>query len=368
MRTRASTYRLEYLDWVRGIAALIMLQGHVFDSFTRSDLRGSGPFMLSQFVGGMPPAIFLFLTGVTLAFLMDSTERKGMGPAYRVIEAFRRSGYLFFLAFAFRLQAFTFAFPAGDWHDLFKVDVLNCMGFCIAVFSVMAVFTTRERIRFCAILGLAIAFAAPLISQIDVSHVPWMVRAYLVPDFRYFGLFPWGAYLAFGMCAGSIIRTVPAEGTERMMQWAALIGGALIMVSLYCANSPFNLYPKADFWLNHPAQILTKLGVGMLMLSAAYLWTRHGVKEGSWSIVRQFGMTSLLVYWVHIELVYGRWFFFLKERLNIPQTIAAAVTVILLMLCLSLIRTNWPKVKGALSQFGLIRLDSKPQPETVAGD
>ena len=154
MKTRASTYRLEYLDWVRGIAALIMLQGHVFDSFTRQDLRSGGAYLFSQFVGGMPPAIFLFLTGVTLAFLMDSTERKGMGPAFRVIEAFRRSGYLFFLAFAFRLQAFTFGFPAATWQDLLKVDVLNCMGFCIAIFSLMAVFTTRERIRFCADPGI----------------------------------------------------------------------------------------------------------------------------------------------------------------------------------------------------------------------
>ncbi len=364
-KTRASSYRLEYLDWVRGIAALIMLQGHVFDSFTRQDLRTGGAFVFSQFVGGMPPAVFLFLTGVTLSFLMDSTERKGMGPAFRVIEAFRRSGYLFFLAFAFRLQAFVFGFPAASWQDLLKVDVLNCMGFCIALFSLMAVFTTRERIRFCAILGLGIAAAAPLISQMDWSHVPWMVRAYLVPDYRYFGLFPWGAYLAFGMSAGSVIRTVPAESTERVMQWGALLGGALILVSQYFASAPFQLYSKAEFWLNHPAQILTKLGVTLLMLSVAFVWTRWGVKEGACSFVRQFGVTSLLVYWVHIELVYGRWFFFLKERLNVAQTVAAAVTVILLMLALSLIRTNWEKVKATLNDMGW-RFGPKPDP--VAGD
>src|SRR5579885_3386037 len=104
MKTKASSYRLAYLDWVRGLGALIMLQGHVFHSFLRNDLRGGGPYILSQFVGGMPPAIFLFLTGVTLAFLMDSAERKGMRPARRVFAAFRRSGYLFFLAFAFRLE------------------------------------------------------------------------------------------------------------------------------------------------------------------------------------------------------------------------------------------------------------------------
>ncbi|SPE33005.1 conserved membrane hypothetical protein [Candidatus Sulfopaludibacter sp. SbA3] len=365
MKTRASAYRLEYLDWVRGIAALIMLQGHVFDSFLKADLRPGGAYLFSQFVGGMPPAIFLFLTGVTLAFLMDSTERKGIGPLFRVIEAFRRSGYLFFLAFAFRLQAFTFGFPAATWQDLCKVDVLNCMGFCIALLSVMAVFTTRERIRFCAILGLAIAAASPLISQMDWSRLPWFVRAYLVPDYRYFGLFPWGAYLAFGMSAGSVIRVVPAEATERMMQWSALLGGALILVCQYFASAPFQIYAKSEFWLNHPAQILTKVGVTLLILPVAFVWTRYGAKEGGWSFVRQFGITSLLVYWVHIELVYGRWFFFLKERLTVAQTILAAVIVILLMLALSLIKTNWGKVKAALSDMGW-RLGPKADP--VAGD
>ena len=72
-----------------------MLQGHVFHSFLRTDLREGGPYVFSQFVGGMPPAIFLFLTGVTLAFLMHSGERKGLSGAARVWTATRRAGYLF---------------------------------------------------------------------------------------------------------------------------------------------------------------------------------------------------------------------------------------------------------------------------------
>src|SRR6516225_1013207 len=108
MKTKTSADRLHYLDWLRGLGAVIMLQGHVFHSFMRPELRGGGPYMLSQFVGGMPPAIFLFLTGITLAFLMDSTERRGLTPRERVWAAFRRSGYLFGLAFAFRLQLWIF--------------------------------------------------------------------------------------------------------------------------------------------------------------------------------------------------------------------------------------------------------------------
>src|SRR5215471_9201617 len=146
MKTKTSSYRLQYLDWLRGIGALIMLQGHVFDSFLRNDLRPGGAYVFSQFAGGMPPAIFLFLTGVTLSFLMDSTERKGMVPLQRFSHAFRRCGYLFFLSFAFRLQMFIFGFPA-PWTDLFRVDILNCMGFAMAVMSVMAILRTVDRAR-----------------------------------------------------------------------------------------------------------------------------------------------------------------------------------------------------------------------------
>src|SRR5436309_15726021 len=109
MQNKSNPDRLRYLDWVRGLGAVIMLQGHVFDSFLKNDLRPGGAFVYSQFVGGMPPAIFLFLTGITLAFLMDSSERKGLAPAARVRSSLVRAGYLFLLAFAFRLQLWLFS-------------------------------------------------------------------------------------------------------------------------------------------------------------------------------------------------------------------------------------------------------------------
>jgi len=348
-QTKSGSNRLEYLDWVRGLGAAVMLQGHVFQSYLKPELKEGGPYLLSQFLGGMPPALFLFLTGVTLAFLMDSTERKGVAPVERVTTSLRRAAYLFGLAFAFRLQLWIFGIPA-PWQDLFRVDVLNCMGFSIAALSAMALFRTAERIRLCAVLGLAIAFGSPLISQIDWSGVPWLVRVYLIPDYNFFGIFPWGAYLAFGMSAGSIIRTVSPDAIERCMQWAAVLGGALILACQYFANAPYRIYAKSEFWLNSPAQILTKLGVTLLLLAFAFLWTRYGAKAG-WSWVRQFGTTSLLVYWVHIELIYGRASGLWKGNLNVAQTASAAVIVVLLMLAISLIKTNRERLKAMLQEM-----------------
>ena len=347
---KVTSSRLEYLDWVRGLGAIIMLQGHVFHSFLRPELKSSGAYTLSQFVGGMPPALFLFLTGITFAFLMDSVQRKDWPPRKRVWESLMRSRYLFFLAFAFRLQLWIFGLPA-PWQGLFKVDVLNCMGLSMALLSVMAIFTTAERVRLCAALGLAIAFLSPLISELNWSGVPWMLRDYIIPDRASFGIFPWTAYLAFGVSAGSVIRLVPHDAIERCMQWAAILGGGLILASQYFAGSGFTLYAHSDFWLNSPAQVLTKVGVLCVTLSLAFLWTRYGAGD-RWSWVRQFGVTSLLVYWVHIELVYGKTTMLLQNSLNLTQTIVAAVLTILLMLAVSTMKTHpakWRALWSAIS-------------------
>jgi len=336
----SSSARLAYLDWMRGLAAVIMLQGHAFHSFTKPELRTSGPYVFSQFIGGMPPAIFLFLVGVTLAFLMDNRERKGLGPMARWKASLRRAGYLFALAFLFRLQLWLFAWPNSPWTDLLKVDILNAMGLAVAVLSPLALLTTADRARLGAAIGLLIACASPLVSLLEWSGVPPIVRAYLAPDYYYFAFFPWASFVAFGLSAGSILKLVRPEQIERLMQWSAVLGFALILGGQYFANIPFSIYPRSDFWLDSPLLILIKLGVMLIILAFAWLWMTYVVKH-RFSIVRQFGLTSLLVYWVHIELMYGRWFWFWKENLTIGQTVAAAFGFTIAMLALSVIRTQW---------------------------
>jgi uncharacterized membrane protein len=363
MKISTSANRLQYLDWLRGLGAVIMLQGHVFHSFLKPELRDGGPFVLSQFVGGMPPAIFLFLTGVTLAFLMDSTERKGLPAGVRLVTALRRAGYLFLLAFAVRFQLWLFSWPA-PWTDLFKVDILNCMGLAMTLMAPMALFRTAERVRLCAVLGLGIAFASPWISEIGGSWGPSLVRNYIVPDFNFFSFFPWAAYLAFGLSAGSLLRILNQENLERAMQWAAVLGGTLVLASQYFSNLPYSIYGKSDFWLNSPALVLIKLGVMLLLGAFSFLWTRYGVR-GRWSWVAQLGTTSLLVYWVHIELVYGRLLGSWKNNLTVPQVLAAATAVILLMITLSTAKSQRHRLPALLANLGW---SFGARPERVPGD
>jgi uncharacterized membrane protein len=336
---KTTTDRLAFIDWTRGLAAVVMLQGHTFHSFTRNDLRGQGPYVFSQFLGGLPPALFLFLTGITFAFLMNSKEKQGAGAWQRFVAALKRSRYLFILAFLFRVQLYVFGFPTSPASELWRVDILNCMGMAMLLLAPMAVFSTQERIRLCTVLGLVIAGLSPFVSMIDGSGVPWIARAYLFPSLNSFGFFPWAAFLAFGMVAGSVIRTVKQEEMSRTMLWTMVLGIGLVFGAQYLSNLPYSLYPKSDFWLNSPGLIMIKLGVVLIILAGAFLWTNAAGTQ-RWSFFRQLGMTSLLVYWVHIELVYGRWFGIWKEAMTVRQVLAFTTVLLALLTALSILKTR----------------------------
>lgn len=336
--------RLAYLDWMRGLAALIMLQGHVIHSLTAKSEQQGAIFVLSQFIGGIAPAVFLFLTGVTLAFMMDSRAKRGATPAERWRSALRRTGYFFAIAFLFRVQLWAFAAGQSSWTSLFKVDVLNCMGLTVLLLSPLALIDTPRRARWAAGIGAGVAAASPLISAVDWTSVHPYLRAYIVPDYNYFPLFPWAAFLAFGVAAGSVLRMVPSAELPRLMQWVALGGIALWAVGRYLADLPYQIYPKSDFWLDSPLLVVIKMGLVLMLMALAFVWTRY-VNPSKWSFLQQLGSTSLLVYWVHIELVYGRWFGAMKESTPTAQVLLIAVFVIAGMVLLSLAKTGAGKLR-----------------------
>jgi fucose 4-O-acetylase-like acetyltransferase len=140
------------------------------------------------------------------------------------------------------------------------------------------------------------------------------------------------------MAMGSAIRLAKPENLERVMGWTLGIGVTAMVAAYQLASLPYSVYSKVDFWLDSPALTTFKLGVSLCILSVAYLWMKTGVVR--WSLCRQLGVTSLLVYWVHIELVYGRWFGIFKERMDIPQVVTFTILLIGLMVFLSVLRTR----------------------------
>jgi hypothetical protein len=103
----------------------------------------------------------------------------------------------------------------------------------------------------------------------------------------------------------------------------------------------------------------------LLILFLVYAWCRWGLAQKGFSPIIQLGNTSLLVYWVHIELVYGRWLWFFKNNLDALQTSIAAVCIILLMLGLSTAKSYRQRLVKWIEGMGWAFW---PQADRVPGD
>src|SRR5688572_18842620 len=126
-----SSRRVVYLDWMRGLAAVIMLQGHVLEGWLRPEDRTGEWFWLSQFLGGLPAPIFLFLVGTSLALVLDRMRAKGASGVQMAVTVLRRGGWILLLAYAFRVEQFLMWYPGPPLSDLLRVDILNCISVCM---------------------------------------------------------------------------------------------------------------------------------------------------------------------------------------------------------------------------------------------
>ena len=335
---------------MRGLALVIMIQVHVFNSFARMDVRNSGVYSLAVFVGGMAGPLFLFMAGMTFAFLMESLERREPNSRRRWMACLRRAGYILAIAFLIRIVNWASSWPHAGWEEIIRVDILNSMGLAMAAFSVAALLAGSRRIRAVLLGAVAIAAVSPLVANFNWAAAPPLLHEYLAPGFGrgHFPFFPCASYLGFGMTAGAAVRLTDAARMDRLMQWSALIGGAFILGGQYVSNLPYSVYSQSNFWTDNPTLICMRVGISLVMLAGCYTWTAFCAGP-RWSWMQCLGKNSLMVYWVHLMLVYGALTAPFQKALSIPATALATVAVIAMMVALSALWLWW-KGRRAISR------------------
>ena len=218
------------------------------------------------------------------------------------------------------------------------------MGLAMTAFSVATLATGARRIRWVLVAAVAIAALSPFVANADWNGAPDVVRQYLQAGYGrgHFPFFPCAAYLGFGMVAGAAVRLTETARMDRVMQWAALIGGGAILAAQYVSNLPYSVYPKSNFWTDNPALIFIRLGVALVLLAICYTWTAYCAGPG-WSWMQCLGRNSLLVYWVHLILVYGPLTAALQKGLSIPATALATLVTIASMVGLAALWQRWKR-------------------------
>jgi uncharacterized membrane protein len=308
LRPSPSPNRVAYLDAVRGVAVILMVMAHVVDSWTRDADRQGEPYYSVIFAAGLASPLFLLLAGVALAMLGSSRGRRDGSHAAGAAAAVRRGWEIFVLGLVFRIQAQLLGM--GALTNLLKVDILNVMGLSmVGAAGVWGRLPGRtSRVATLAVATVVVAMTTPL-----VRHAAWLtplpdpLEAYLRPAGTYgaFALFPWAAFLLAGVVVGDLVEaTRLSEARQRLLQIGLLASGAFVAWANWAASFQPALYPRVSFWHDSPAFFGLRLGIALILLPAVYAASRMA-SEWMREPMVILGRSSLFVYWIHIELVYG---------------------------------------------------------------
>jgi uncharacterized membrane protein len=325
--------RRGYLDWLRGLAVLIMVGAHLFDAWVLPIDRPELPYRWAMAIGGYSAPLFLFLAGVVMALAAGARLRRGLTPSQTAALARRRGWQILGLAFLFRLQSFLIsggAFPEA----LLKVDILNVMGLSMLAAAVLWGFTSRNVWRVSALLVVALFFVlvTPLVRiTFPATTLPYPIEWYFrgVAGSGAFTLFPWVAFLLFGVLVGLWLDRTQTEKDEQRLMRAMVFLGPLISLVGYAATYLPPIYPGITFWTGSPTFFFVRLGVLMTAIPVAFGWN---VLFRGWSPLRDLGVASLFVYWIHVEMVYGVVSVWLHKALTFEQAVASYVAFSLFLL------------------------------------
>jgi uncharacterized membrane protein len=354
---------------MRGLACLLMFQTHCYDSWLGGAARQSRFFMYSQLGGTFPAPLFLFLAGISFALVTQKLRQKNLPSSQVARVTLRRGAEIFALGLLFRLQEYVIAWGWAPKTDLFRVDILNTIGLSMMLMAlvcwlagvILAPHYLREWettgfVLFALATMLAICFTTPLFWTIwRPRFLPWPLESYIngvhnlgTPQPWLFPVFPWTAFAFAGLAVGFLLQSPAAKSREAAFFLSlAAAGIALVELARWLDALPRQLYPVYDFWHTSPNFFLIRLGMLLIILAAAYAWChwvlgKWGPRPG-FSPLIQLGQASLIVYWVHIELVYGRFSILPKRSVSISAASLGLAAIFLAMLALAHVRT---RIKG----------------------
>src|SRR6185436_12295091 len=177
-----------------------------------------------------------------------------------------------------------------------------------------------------------------------------------------FPIFPWGSWALLGVVVGHLwIRASKRYGQRRVFLGTGLAGVACLLgVNGVRAIDPYIIRYSSDLAQNMgPGAFFYRLGlIGML---AAVAWMVTAASGDRFSVMKQFGRTSLLIYWIHVNLCYGGISKPLRGRLSKTAATSWILALIALMLIVSLLKTRyWAQARAWILER-LARLRAAPR-------
>jgi uncharacterized membrane protein len=291
--------RFYAIDWLRGLAVLVMIQCHALVLLIPS-LRTGAFFNRLQWMDGLVAPSFIFSAGFSLALVQVRGAAAGARRA-RVRRTLRRLLEVLLVATLVNWMWFPI-FREPRW--IFRIDILQCIGvsllIALPIFSALA---ARPLVLRWVALGLAaLVFGVSPLAEGWRGPFASLLNG---STGSVFPLLPWAGYVYLGASAGA---AAAAGGSRALAKWIAglLLAGLVLWLLTPQLTAA---YPPHDFWVTNPANHAsrwTQMCALTLLLMLAE--RRQQILRATLPVrfIEVFGTSSLAGYFFHQMLLFFR--------------------------------------------------------------
>jgi len=333
-----------------------MIEVHVFNAFLLPELKSAGWFDVLTFINGLVAPAFLFVSGfafqVSSGSKLDDMRRlkfsfwKKLGRYFSIILI----GYALHLPYYSLSKVLNKSTPE-QIQSFFAVDVLQCIGVGLLILFAIRLLIHSDKIYHYTLIGLTILvmILSPIFWKTDFTN-------YFHPVFSdylnrtngsLFPVFPWINFILVGAIFAKYFLDAAENGKEKIFIRGTAIAGIVMLLSGHLFYS--GLFPGSlTSILPNPVFFIERLGYVLVFATLCWYYSRWmNTKQ---SFVLDASRESLLIYWLHLTVIYsiiwGRRSLatLIGPTLNVLESIVATLVLMSLMVLAAKI-WGWTKLK-----------------------
>ena len=339
--------RLLYLDAMRGLAILLMVQDHAFDWWLRGEFHPTPWGRVTEFFGTLAAPLFLFLMGASLALSRKKRLLEGTSTVQSAVRQLRRGLCLILQGYLVTVLIF---YNGQNAAEMCAWDVLHCLGLSMIV-----------------VLPLTLLGAWPITLLVTVAATivsPWAGTWDLAPcigvwltgtgGISFFPLLPFVTYALLGLTVGQLLVLCDASqrATRRLMLALAVAGGGLALLVPLVPPDIGHRFPKPIF-------VVFSLAIILWLTTLFYALSRW---PRPLRPLVEAGQTAMMLYVVHHVLGY-RLFYHIgwvtghswEGQYGVFDPGVASVLLLILLICLYGLTRLWLVWRPQIGSAALVR-------------
>jgi len=356
----ATKKRIAFIDFHRGLAILVMIEVHVFNALLSPEIQNQSWFSIVRFINGLVAPSFLFVSG--FAFIIAAEKKT---------EEFRKYGHVFwnqigrilliyFAGYSLHLPFHSLSKILTDstpeqLKSFFAVDILQTIALGLLILLLIVLFVKKKKCQLYLIIAGALFFIlfAPAIWSFDFgTFLPIYLSGYLnTNNGSLFPLFPWLSFMFIGSVFGRIYISLMAKNSLKNFDQLILSLSLFLIVTGH-------LFLWKDFPIHFQLSVpnyfffMVRFGYVLLILYISKVVTEK--IDFSKSFIMDLSRESLLVYWLHLVLLFGQFWNgksinqLVNQSFILSEASTATAIFVVLMIVVAII---WGIVKAAKPSY-----------------